>query len=340
MSEVIDLIGQKFKSWVVVSRAENYHAPSGGNAVRWLCRCEDCGAEKIVVSQVLRTGQIGTCKCHDTNNLVGQRFGKVVVLERAEDYISPSGFHSVSWLCLCDCGKEFVTRASCLKNGNTTSCGCGRGRDITGERFGRLVAIKKTSWNNGRDGHGCKWLFQCDCGNTVEYRVQDVTCGKYVSCGCREKETQQENKYKPTHGASDTSLYAIWCTMKARCYNENNQKYYRYGARGIKMCNDWKDSFESFQSWALTNGYSSVLSIDRIDNDGDYCPENCRWVNAYVQANNKSTNRYITYNSQTHTLSEWSRIVDIPYSTIYSRIYRLNWSIEDALTVPLGGKKK
>lgn len=332
MGKLIDLTGQQFKSWVVVDKAEVKHR-SKGTVVYWLCKCKNCGVEKTFASQVLRTGQAGLCTCQDeVHNLAGRRFGKVVAIKRVEDHISPSGFHSVQWLCKCDCGKEFVTQASCLRNGSTTSCGCGRGRDITGERFGRLIAIKKTGSDNKRNGRGCKWLFQCDCGKTVEYYLKDVTCGKCVSCGCREKETQQENKFKPTHGASDTPLYGVWCTIKRRCYNENSQRYYRYGARGIKMCDEWKNSFEAFQSWATNNGYKKGLSIDRIDNDGDYCPENCRWANAYTQANNKSINVHLSMEQETHTIAEWSRITGIKSRTIQRRIEN-GWSVEDALTI-------
>ena len=339
MGKLIDLTGQKYKSWIVISRAENYQAPGGGHSAQWLCRCKDCGAEKTVVGQVLKSGQIGICECHvDIHNLTGKRFGKAIAIKRVEDHISSGGLHSVQWLCRCDCGKEFITRACCLKNGSTTSCGCNRGRDITNKRFGRLVAIKKIGSDNKGSGRGCKWLFQCDCGNTVEYYLKDVTYGKCVSCGCREKETQQENKIKPTHGASDTPLYEVWCTIKRRCYNKNSQRYYRYGARGIKMCDEWKNSFEAFQSWAFANGYNEKLTIDRIDNNGDYYPENCRWADVYTQANNKSTNVYLTMNNETHTAAEWSRITGIQAPTIRKRIKK-GWSVEDTLTtIPYKGR--
>lgn len=104
MSRLIDLTGQQFKSWVVIDKAEVKHY-SKGSVVYWLCKCENCGTEKTFAGQVLRTGQVGTCKCQDPSDLTGQRFGKVVVVKREDDYISPSGFHSASWLCLCDCGK-------------------------------------------------------------------------------------------------------------------------------------------------------------------------------------------------------------------------------------------
>ena len=109
--------------------------------------------------------------------------------------------------------------------------------------------------------------------------------------------------------------------MINRCRRENNDNYNRYGGRGIDVCSEW-DDFAEFQRWAIDNGYNEDLTIDRIDNDDGYCPENCRWVDTLTQGNNRTTNHVITYNGETHTIAEWSRILGIKYPTLYSRINR------------------
>lgn len=127
-------------------------------------------------------------------------------------------------------------------------------------------------------------------------------------------------------------LQGVWQMMKRRCFYPDYPKYVSYGARGITMCKEWLN-FKNFMEWSLTNGYEVGLSIDRIDNDKDYCPQNCRWVDRYVQQNNMRSNRFLEMNGEKHTVSEWARITHINRRNIY---YRLNkgWSTERALTIP------
>lgn len=125
-------------------------------------------------------------------------------------------------------------------------------------------------------------------------------------------------------------LYGIWSNIKNRVSNPNNKSYYRYGGRGITICEEWAKSYESFKRWALSNGYRDDLTIDRIDNDGNYCPENCRWADRTVQANNKSDNHRITYNGQTKTTTQWGRETGLNSQIITGRL-KLGWSLEDAL---------
>ena len=122
--------------------------------------------------------------------------------------------------------------------------------------------------------------------------------------------------------------------MKARCVDPNSHKYHAYGGRGIKVCDEWLNSFESFYEWAMANGYQKDLSIDRIDNDGNYYPENCRWVTQKEQANNTRKNRLLTYNEETHTVAEWATIVGITKAALYHRLSR-GWSVKEALTTPM-----
>lgn len=134
------------------------------------------------------------------------------------------------------------------------------------------------------------------------------------------------------HGASRTKLYKCWLWMRKRCRDRTNPKNYRYAGRGIKVCDEWEQSFEAFRDWALANGYQEGLTIDRIDNDGNYEPNNCRWVTRKIQNNNRSDNNVITYKGKTQTLREWCDELGLIYHRIYDRIYRCHWPIEEAFT--------
>lgn len=140
---------------------------------------------------------------------------------------------------------------------------------------------------------------------------------------------------KLVHGKRKTRMYRIWSDMKGRCNNPNRAKYARYGGRGITVCSEWMSDFQAFYEWSMANGYQEDLSIDRIDNDGNYCQENCRWVTMREQAANKSTNHYITYDGQTFTMSEWARRIGVPREVLKDRICRYGWECERALTTPV-----
>lgn len=134
------------------------------------------------------------------------------------------------------------------------------------------------------------------------------------------------------HGLSKTPLYKVWCEMKQRCANPKCQSYKWYGNKGIKLCSEWLE-FVSFYEWALAHGYKSNLTIERINVNGDYCPENCKWITNIEQQSNRSTTHYITHNGESHTLTEWSNIQGLPRTTLSNRI-RMGWSIERALLEP------
>ena len=145
---------------------------------------------------------------------------------------------------------------------------------------------------------------------------------------------------KYVHGKCRTRLYRIWGGMKTRCSNTRYTKYARYGGRGISVCEEWWNDFQAFYDCAIKHGYSDDLTIDRINNDGNYCPDNCRWITAAEQAANKSTNHRVSYSGETHTIAEWARITGIARSLLKDRIVRYGWAPERALRTPPRPHKK
>ena len=260
------------------------------------------------------------------NDLTGKRIGKLTVIEQA----GRDKNRRILWRCKCDCGNECLLSSNVLARGQS-SCGCYRHarirKDRTGERHGRLVVLGPANIKKRTENY---WLCKCDCGNECVVSGSQLKKDGTKSCGCYQKETY--GKHAITHGMTKTKLYKRWNSMKQRCQNPNEARYADYGGRGISVCEEWED-FEGFKKWAMENGYEEHLSIDRIDNDGDYCPENCRWVPMSVQAWNKRTTTRITYNGETHSLNGWSKKTGLPPSTIRARIDK-RWDIKDALTVP------
>ena len=209
----------------------------------------------------------------------------------------------------------------------------GKPLNLEGQRFGRLIVIKRVKnevLSNGRKGS--YWLCQCDCGNTKVVRGTHLTDGNTQSCGCLQRETLL--KCRTVHGQFGTRIYGIWANMKNRCNLPTEPNYKNYGGRGISVCEEWNQNFAAFYDWAIQNGYTDELTIDRIDVNGNYEPSNCRWVNMRVQQNNRRNNTHLEFNGDVHTIAEWSRIVNINVETIISRLSR-GWTIERALTQPV-----
>jgi len=196
--------------------------------------------------------------------------------------------------------------------------------DLTGQRFGRLVVLKEVERN--KFGH-IQWLCQCDCGNTVVSSTSVLRCGKRKSCGCIQPRYYSQNK----------RLYGVWCSMLSRCKNPNIKSYKDYGARGIKVCPEWH-VFKNFLDWAMSSGYDpeapfGEYTIDRIDTNKDYCPENCRWVSYKQQARNNRHNHLVTIDGETMPLIAAAEKYGISINTVKMRIRR-GWSDVDAITTP------
>lgn len=237
-------------------------------------------------------------------DLTGMRFGRLTVLRQAEDHVSKSGQHRSAWLVQCDCGSEpFVVVGNYLtsKNGSK-SCGCYRKgmfngktairKDLTGMVFGRLVVLKQVEDIVTKSGkHYPSWLCKCDCGNECVVSGASLKSGNTKSCGCLHKEELSNMASK--HHLTDSRLYLVWKGMKARCYIPSHNHYDIYGAKGITVCDEWKNDFQAFYDWAIKNGYDEnairgECTLERKDVNGNYCPENCVWADSTVQAINQN----------------------------------------------------
>lgn len=203
----------------------------------------------------------------------------------------------------------------------------GKVKDLTGQKFGRLTVLERAK-NNTRGQS--MWRCKCDCGNTWTGLGTSLISGNTQSCGCLAREMLI--KRNTVHSLHGTRLYGIWVRMRQRCNDENCTDYISYGARGIAICKDW-DDYRSFHRWALANGYKDNLTIERIDVNGNYEPNNCKWISPAAQARNKTNNHKITYNGQTKTLAEWAEILGIKSSLLRYRLR--NWGVERAFTTPI-----
>ena len=198
--------------------------------------------------------------------------------------------------------------------------------DLTGQRFGRLVAVERVE---GKNNH-TRWLCKCDCGKEIIAHKTSLDSGRTKSCGCLRSAVSRAKATK--HGQAGSRIYNIWANIKTRCYNKNALRFKDYGSRGITMCDEWKNDFQTFYDWAMASGYREDLTIDRIDSDGNYEPSNCRWSTQTEQQNNKRGNVVVLYQGEEHTIAEWAKIKNIPYHTLRNRITSLGWSVERAMT--------
>ena len=273
-------------------------------------------------------------------DLTGEKFGRLTVINES-DKRDKSG--NVYWNCKCDCGKMVSVQGRFLRSGHTKSCGCHKKeswndyisktfKDMTGERYGNLTVVERgEDYIDKNNHHTTTWICRCDCGETTKTTRTMLISGRIKSCGCKSP------RFEKTHGGSRTRLYRIFQSIKARCYYTKHQQYHNYGGRGIKICDEWLNDFNKFRDWAMDNGYSEELTIDRIDVNGDYEPDNCRWATHKQQSNNRRDNHIIEFNGESHTVTEWADITGINEATMFNRI-KAGWSIEDVITKPVRRK--
>lgn len=273
--------------------------------------------------------------------------GDLTVINRADDYVSPSGKRRAMWNCRCKCGKEAIISGNELRNGKRKDCGCKseerrlesfnktKDKQMVGKTFGRLTVIKRVgskiySENTSKQS---LWLCQCECGNLTEAVGTLLKRGITKSCGCLQKESIR--KIATKHGHGRERLYGVWASIKNRCYCKTEPSYHYYGGKGITMCDEWKNDYMAFRRWAYANGYDKnaeymQCTIDRIDVNGNYCPENCRWVNQKIQCNNKSNNKKIKYMDKYYTIAELAEMFFINKSTMYG-YFRKGKTLDDIL---------
>lgn len=278
---------------------------------------------------------------HNVNDYIGKKFGYLTVIgqsPKTNPYSNKFDFQ-------CDCGNVISERPGRILYGHKKSCGKCRKRNTSykleqkiinsiGKRFGKLTVLGISTKNKtGKNYVQCK----CECGNIIDVLPNQLFRNQLKSCGCSKtnndllKNNHCTSSGNFRDGRTKHPLYGVWNQMLNRCENPKNIHYDRYGGRGIKVCDEWHD-FWSFAKWSdSTGGRPKGFTLDRIDNDGNYEPSNCRWANSETQASNKSSNRYIEFNGKIQTIHQWASEIGINEQTLTNRINR-GWSIENALT--------
>ncbi len=241
----------------------------------------------------------------------GNKYGKLTVVKR----VANKGAFA-SFLCRCDCGGECVVTGSALRCGKTKSCGCILSPSLVGQKFGYLTVVSKAE---GTKHGGTLWNCRCICGGRAIYGRWALKGGEAKTCGCS---LRGELKLQKTHGKCGTPEYSVWCDMKQRCNNPNNAWYHRYGGRGISVCKPWNDSFENFFA-DIGERPNGKLSIDRINNNGDYEPGNCKWSTAKEQTLNREPLthcKYLTVGPISDTISHWAKFIGCSAFALYRRL--------------------
>ena len=259
-------------------------------------------------------------------DITGQTFHRLTALK----YVGNDKQRRAHWKCQCSCGNISIVGGFALRNGSIKSCGClskeisrklGKATviDLTGKTFNRLTVLERI----GSDKWGqAFWKCLCTCGNTTIVTGGGLRTNRIKSCGCLRKEVWLS--HIQTHRLSKTPEYQIWLRAKQRCHNPNEKTYFRYGGRGIKIYKKWRTDFEAFFDHVGPRP-TKEHTIERIDNNHGYFPDNVKWATQQEQANNRRTNHHITINGVTHTIAQWARIVGVRPESICNRLYR-GWS--------------
>ena len=203
-------------------------------------------------------------------------------------------------------------------------------QDLTGMVFGRLTVLREAE---KKKPGVYLWECECSCENHTHVIVEgsNLKNGNTKSCGCLHREAVvARNKAGRNHEEKYDRLYRIWKAMQHRCYSENDEHYHHYGGKGIVICDEWLSDFDNFVNWSINNGYNDTLTIDRVDSNKNYCPENCRWITQKEQTNNTSRNKYLEYKGRKQTLAQWCEELGLNYSRTKARINACGWTIEEA----------
>ena len=261
-------------------------------------------------------------------DLTGMKFGKLTVVGIDHKEKRKNGSTRIYWYCLCDCGNITIIDGEHLKSGNTRSCGClnhtPRFEDLTGEIFGRLTVVGVDNRQLRKDGRGflVYWKCHCECGKEKVVLGADLKSGKTKSCGCYniEKIIQRSK----THGLSHGKIYNVWRGIKQRCFYPNHKDYKNYGGRGVTMYPAWINDFQSFYDYVskLPRFGEKGYSLDRINNDGNYEPDNLRWATSKEQSRNTSRNVFVEYEQQKLTLADASAASGVNIETLRNRVQR------------------
>lgn len=328
LDQLNDIIGKKFGKLEVQKYL--YNETKFDNIYYYYqCKC-DCGKETTVEREQLINGGRQSCGCNggtikDLNDIIGKRYGMLVVLKYHHSEYLPGHLLNHFYLCKCDCGNETIAKRNMLFYGKRTSCGCAGKiqdlNDIVDKKYGKLTVIAYDHYDTETrcNYYRCK----CECGNEIVVRRRSLTSGHTKTCGASIHHT--------THGMWKTRFYEIWNAMLNRCNCPNSKSYQYYGGRGISVCDRWL-SFENFRD----DMYESYLThakihtekdttIERINVNGNYCPENCRWATKEEQANNKTTTHFVTYRGETMSLTQFAKKYETPTvsaSTIVERVLR------------------
>lgn len=257
----------------------------------------------------------------------GKQIGNILILKRADGDIETAKTlreinnkigYDPKYECQCLlCNKVFISSIGSIKRRVNKNCGCNKLQyDLINKKFGKLTVIKKVGLSSHNE---MLWECICECGEKTTKTSYSLRNDKNPKCKtCSNKEIGDKNR---KYIIFSKRLHEMFVNMKTRCYNEKSKSYYLYGGRGIKVCKEWINNYSAFQDWALNNGYKDNLTLDRMDNNGDYEPDNCRFVDRRVQANNRKSNLNLIYQNREDTLANWCRKLKLCYSKVQYRLY-------------------